>query len=155
MALAIKAKSTTFLEDNKEENICSLRVKKDFLSYKKHQKMIKYHFSPGRMTKLKKKKKRWTISHVSKKVGQMKISYMVVRMCKHFGSWFCSEVQVKHILTIWYLNSIPGYLSNSNKRYAHVNSCTGMLMAAVIRIVQNWKQPKVHQEVKKKYIHTI
>lgn len=67
MALARKAKSITFLEDNKEENICSLEVKKEFLGYKKHQKMIKYHYSPSMMTKLKKKNKRWTIPHVSKK----------------------------------------------------------------------------------------
>ena len=84
MALAVKAKSTTFLEDNKEETTCSPGVKEDFLGYKKHQKMVKYHYSPSRMTKLKEKKKMDNIT-CEQKVGQMKVSSMVVRMGKHFG----------------------------------------------------------------------
>lgn len=65
-----KIKSTTFLEDNKGENICSLGVKKDFLGYKKYQKMIKYLYSPSRMTKLKRKKKKMDNTTCWQKSGE-------------------------------------------------------------------------------------
>lgn len=66
MALARKAKSTTFLEDNKEENICSLEVKR-ILRLQKASKNDKIPLQPSMMTKLKKKNKRWTIPHGGKK----------------------------------------------------------------------------------------
>lgn len=73
----------------------------DIISHQGHKnyKVLRYHYIPTRMTKLK-KIKRWTIAHVDKEVGQMKVSYMMVSMCKHFGSQFFNKGQAKHILTL-------------------------------------------------------
>ena len=50
--------------------------------------------------------------------------------------------KVKHTLIKWHSNSTPGIYLRKLKTYICINTCTWMLITALLTFTKNWKQPK-------------
>ena len=55
-------------------------------------------------------------------------------------------LKTKNWTTIWFSNSIPGYISEKNENTNSERSCTPMFIA-LFTIAKMWKQPKCPQKM--------